>query len=326
MSREGKRAARSLAAVLVFTGVAGEPVIAQEPVYVRRLVLPVSGDQIGYPQGVTADPHTGEIFVCDSRVNRILIFDADGLFLYEIPGGDTFAAPQDVAVDPEGHLVVTASRDRDRALVELDFDGLFRRVIQVFGLPEGAAEPRISSLALSPTGDRLYLLDPENLRVWIASREGEVTGSIDLAAGLTPKEASEMIPGHVDVYGDTVLVAVSSSSQIRMYDLDGRPLRQVGIRGTARCTLAFPTAAAMARDGELVIVDQQRMLIMRWNPETNRCLGEHIGLGDAPGYLYYPMDLALDRSGRLVVSQGFEGRVQMYQGMTPAPAAAAATR
>jgi len=309
--------------MLVVAAVAA-PAAAQEPVYLRGLVLPVRDDRIGYPQGVTADLHTGEVFVCDSRLNRLLVFDSDGLFLYEMPGGDSFASPQDVAVDPAGYLVVTVSRGREWEIVELDFDGLFRRTIRISGLPEGSVPPRISSLAISPSGDRLYLLDPENLRVWITSRDGEARGSIDLAAGLPEREAREMILGHVDVYGDTVLVAVSSFSQIRMYDLDGRPLRQVGIRGTARCTLAFPTAAARAANGELVIVDQQRMLVMRWDPDANRCLGEYIGLGDAPGYLYYPMDLALDRSGRLVVSQGFEGRVQMYEGMAPAPAAPAA--
>jgi len=304
----------------------GVPVAAQEPVYLRRLVLPVAEDQIGYPQGVTADPHTGEIFVCDSRFNRILVFDSDGLFLYEMPGGDAFASPQDVALDPDGYLLVTASRDRERTIVELDFDGLFRRVIRLSGLPEGSSAPRINSLAISPSGDRLYLLDIENLRVWITSRNGEVAGSIDLAEGLAEKEARDMILGHIDVSGDTVLVAVSSFSQIRLYELSGKPLGTVGIRGTARCTLGFPTAAARSRDGELVIVDQQRMLVMRWDPEANRCLGEYIGLGDAPGYLYYPMDLALDRAGRLLVSQGFEGRVQMYEGMTPAPAAPPSTR
>ena len=68
-----------------------------------------------------------------------------------------------------------------------------------------------------------------------------------------------------------------------------------------------------------MIVDQQRMMILRWNADANRCLGEYIGYGNEPGYLYYPMDLALDGSGQLFVSQGFEGRVQMFSGMTPAP-------
>lgn len=311
------KSARVLGA-LALLGVAAWTPAAEGPAFVRRLVLPVADDVIGYPPGVTADPHTGEVFVCDSRLNRVIVFDAEGLFLYEMPGGDAFTAPQDVAVDPEGLLVVAASHERRPAVVELDFDGLFRREVRLSGLPEGLAEPQVSSLALSPRGDRLYLLDAVNLRVWIADRGGRVQSAIELAAGLSEREVRDVIPGHVDVYGETVLVALSSSSQIQLYGLDGTPRKVLGHRGTAPCTLAFPTAAALAGDDELVIVDQQRMLVLRWSVSSNRCLGEYIGLGDAPGYLYYPMDLALDRTGQLFVSQGFEGRVQMYRGMAPA--------
>jgi DNA-binding beta-propeller fold protein YncE len=315
-----RRPSRWLPAALVLAAATAAPAAPPAPVYVRGLELPVADDAIGYPQGVTADLHTGEVFVCDARMNRILVFDAQGLFVYEMPGGDAFAAPQDVAVDPEGRLVVVASRERRSAVVELDFDGLFLREVRLSGLPEGLEELRFGSVALSPTGDRLYLLDTSNLRVWICSRAGEVKGSIDLAAGLAARATRDLIPGHVDVYGDTLLVAVPSFSQIRLFDLDGTPRRQTGVKGTAACTLGFPTAAALAKDGELVIVDQQRMMIVRWNAEANRCLGEYIGYGNLPGYLYYPIDLALDGSGQIFVSQGFEGRVQMFSGMTPAPA------
>jgi DNA-binding beta-propeller fold protein YncE len=303
---------------LALLGALGLPAAAQEPAYVRRFVLPVAEDTIGYPRGVTADGHTGEVFVCDTRRGRILIFDTEGLFLHEIPGGDVFSGPRDLAADPEGYLVVVANYERRPALIELDFDGLFRREVRLSGLPEEAIEPFPVSVALSPTGDRLYTLDSANLRLWIAGRTGEIETSVDLAAGLDERERRDVILGHVDVYGDTVLVALPASSEIRTFGPDGTPRGSVGKQGTAPCTLAFPTAAALDESGDLVIVDQQRMVVVRWNRKSNRCLGDYLGLGAAPGYLYYPMDLALDRSGRIYIAQGFDGRVQMYSGMTPA--------
>ena len=145
MRAEGTRLARRPLVALVLAATTVGTAAAQEPVYVRRLVLPVAEDQIGYPPGVTADPHTGEIFVCDARMNRVLVFDSDGLFIYEMPGGDAFTGPQDVAIDPEGRLVLVASYDRRPAVVELDFDGLFLREIRLSRLPEGAAEPHVGS-------------------------------------------------------------------------------------------------------------------------------------------------------------------------------------
>ncbi len=326
MSSPGRRLARrilgapALALALALAGAGGGVAQAQEPAFVRKLTLPVAEDLIGYPRGVTADGHGNEVFVCDTRRGRILIFDDEGLFLHEIPGGDVFSAPRDLAADPSGLLVVVANYQRRPGLIELDFDGLFLREIVLSGLPEGARDPVLVSVALSPAGDRLYALDSANLHLWISDRSGAVQTAVDLAEDLDEYGRRDMILGHVDVYGDMVLVTVPSFSQVRTYALDGRPRGSIGKRGTAPCTLAFPTAAALDEEGDLVIVDQQRMVVLRWNRQANRCLGEHLGLGAAPGFLYYPMDLALDRFGRIYIAQGYDGRVQMYSGMTPAPA------
>lgn len=302
---------------LALAGLAPRAASAQEPVYRRLLGLPVVGDTVGYPVSVSADLHTGEVFVCDSRRNRILIFDADGLFSFQIPGGDRFSAPRDVAVDPEGYIFVVANRAGRRALLELDFDGLFRREI-VLGTGPPNQAPDYTSVALSPSGDRLYVLDERNLVLWISDRSGEVLQRVDVAAGVAEQARDDLMLGHVDVYGDRVLVPIASLGEIRILDLDGRLVRSTGRKGTAPCTIARPVAAALSNDGELVVVDQQRMVVLRWNPEANRCLGDYLSIGAAPGLLYFPMDLALDREGRIFIPQGFESRVQMYDGMTPA--------
>ena len=156
------RAHRTLGA-LALAAALSPPALAQEPAFVRQLSLPVADDLIGYPRGVVADGHTGEVFVCDTRRGRILIFDTEGIFLHEIPGGDVFSAPRDLAVDPEGYLVVAANHQRRSALIELDFDGLFLGEIRLSGLPEDAVEPALVSVALSSDGARIYALDAANL-------------------------------------------------------------------------------------------------------------------------------------------------------------------
>lgn len=288
------------------------------PIYEERLDLPVAGDSIRYPTGITADPHTGEIFVADQRGGRILIFGPEGDLRYQIPGGELFSSVYDVAVDPEGYILAAVRHRLRLTVFELDFDGLPIGEVPLTGLPEGIDTPRVQSLALSPSGDRLYLLDRANLRVWIADREGAVTGSIDLTEGIEEDRVAEAIASSVDVSGDTVLVALSSEGVIRFYELDGTFAGRVGLYGTAPCQLAFPVAAARNEEGDFVIVDQRRMMIIRWG-EDNRCIGEDYGLGSRPGFVYHPLDLALDARGRLYVTQGYEGRVQVYEGLVPAP-------
>jgi hypothetical protein len=273
---------------------------------------------IGFPRGVTADLWTGETFVCDTRGNRILIFAPDGYYRYQIPGGILFSAPRDLAVDAHGFLVVVANHQGKRSLLELDFDGRFVDVIQLSGLPEAALEPNVSSVALSPSGDRLYVLDIANLVLWMADRDGTIHGAVEMAKDLSDDQRRDLILGKVDVYGDRLLIPFSSHGHVYLFDLDGNPLGSFGRYGTAGCRLAFPVAAALDVNDDLIIVDRQRMKLVRWDPEENVCLGEHYGPGTGQGYLYYPLDLALDREGRVYVSQGLGGRVQSYEGMAPA--------
>jgi DNA-binding beta-propeller fold protein YncE len=292
--------------------------LAQEPVYQKLLKPPSASDGLSFTGSVTADLVTGEILVTDVRNNRILIFDSEGIFRFQINGGDVFGAPLDVAVDPQGFLLVIASFQGKRALIELDFDGLFLRAIEFNGIPEGLPEPGFDSIALSPSGERIYLLDRQNLLLWIADRNGEVQAVTDLADGLSEEERINVILRHVDAYADTVLIPFARTGQVGLFGPEGELRKEVGRKGAGPCNLGLPTAAALDADGNLLIVDQQRSMIVRWSVADNRCLGDYYGIGAAPGYLYYPSDITLDGQGRLYVSQGFQGRVQVYEGVRPA--------
>ena len=292
---------------------------SQPPEYIQRLALPVAQDDIGYGQSVTIDPHTGEIFVCDPRSNRILIFDREGFFKYQILGGTEFSGPRDLAVDPTGLILVLGSRDTRRVPIELDFDGVFRRGLAIQEIQSSKAL-RLNSIALSPDGSRVFLIDDANLELLITDRDGTLIRSVDLAAGLSDRRRADLIVGQVDVYGDRVLVSLPSEGEVHTFDLQGERLGHVGLKGTGRCELGRPTAAALTEAGEYLIVDQQRMVLLHWSAKGNRCLGEYIGIGAAPGYLYYPYDVALDAAGRLYIAQTYDGRVQVYEGLDRAMA------
>ena len=325
MRRGGARAGVAgavLAAILVAPGVLGQPPGSIPPVYTQRLQVPVRGDDLDQPRAVVADLHSGEILVCDTTANRIVIFDPQGRFRYEIRGGATFQSPIDLAVDPEGYLFVVSQASSQVTL--LDFDGRLLHRLSLAGLPDEAVAPRFSSLAISPAGDRLYLMDFENDRLWITDRQGAIVASVDTTVGRTPKEIEELRYGKVDVYGETVLLPIPNDGLVHLYDLEGRTRGTIGDPGSAECQLMFPAAAALDEEGKVLILDQQRAMFMTWDLDRGACVSEHYGFGNAPGAFYQPSDMTLDASGRLYVSQGFEGRVQVYEGARPAPVLMAA--
>lgn len=285
--------------------------------FVKRLELPAEWDRFGYPGCVFADLRADEVFVCDTNRRRIAIYDEHAVFRYSLTAGSTFTTPIDVATDPDGYLFLLTRRGNEAIIAHLDFDG---RPIGQLELPspitDRPADPL--SLAIPPDGSRLYVVDMATQSLWILDRDGTVVTSIDLAQGLSEEDAERQLLGQVDVYGETVLVALPSAGYIRLFDLDGELQGRVGIKGTAPCQCGLPVAAALDREGRVWIADRQRMLLTYWDPAENRCLGEVSGLGEAPGRLYNPIDLTLDRRGRVIVSQGFEGRVQIFEGAAPA--------
>jgi tripartite motif-containing protein 71 len=304
-------------AVLVFGLVCAEDVAT--PAYKLRLKLPTRSDQIGFPGAVVADLHTGEIFVPDIRNRRIAIFDQRGMFLYQISGGEQFITPRDLAVDPNGYILLAASFGDGAGLAWLDFDGRFIKTVVLSGdLVNEIAPPEMVSAALSPDGKTIFALDQANYCLWILDRVGQVQNVVSLVSEKSDSKTGDIILGHVDVYGDRVLVAIPSAGYIHVYDLNGEQLHFIGRKGTAPCRTGFPMAAALDRNGNVIVVDQQRTIGMIWRMEDNQCLQEFSGIGRSPGAMYQPSDIALDSRGNVYVSQGFEGRVQVYKGFTPA--------
>ncbi len=293
--------------------------LAAEPSYKDILTLPVLGDRIVFASAVTVDETTGEVFVCDTRGNRILIFDREGSFSFEIPGGEVFSGPLDLAVHPDGFLfLITASSGSRGRFLKLDFDGLPIGELELIGLPAQLPAPMLESLAMTADGSRLAVLDGRNSRLWIVDQDGQFTAEIDLTTGLSNRQKEDLAPTKVDIYGDKILLAIPSMAQVWCYKLDGSSCGKFGKRGGGVCGLLFPTAAALESSGDYIMIDQQRMVILRWNPSSDSCDGEYYGPGDAPGYFYYPYDIYLDSGGQLYVAQGYKGKVQIYSGLEPA--------
>lgn len=283
----------------------------------RQLRIPTSGAVIKRAAAVHADPSANEVFVSDQSGSKLVIFGPDRFFRFSIIGGSTFRTPIDLAVDPDGFILLLAVFEGRKGLAWLDFDGKMIERLEWADLPEEVAEPDLVSVALTPAGDYFYALDKANRRIWAAQRDGTILDSVDLTGGLDPDEIEDLVFGKIDIYDDTLLLPISSFQYVQLFDLELEPLEKVGQPGSGACKLAFPVAAAMAEDDRVIILDRMRFMFLVYE-RSGRCLGEFSGVGNRPGRLYAPQDLTLDGEGRIYIGQGLEGRVQEFHGSSPA--------
>lgn len=76
--------------------------------------------------------------------------------------------------------------------------------------------------------------------------------------------------------------------------------------------MIFPVAAAVTPEGLVLVLDRMRHKILVHDADL-RLIGEYGSLGAARGQFYQPNDMAVTDDGRVLVAQGFEGRVQVFR-------------
>ncbi len=79
--------------------------------FVRFLTLPGEGNHFLRPR-TALDHHHDELMVVDPGHNRVVIFDPNGTYRFEIAGGERFSMPFDVAVDSEGFIHILLRRSK----------------------------------------------------------------------------------------------------------------------------------------------------------------------------------------------------------------------
>ncbi len=174
------------------------------------------------PAGLAIDNENRFLYVCDTDLDQVLVYDADPPYAllrtlgrpnskHELTTPGDFSRPTNAAVDQEGNLYVTDTFN-DRVEI-FDADGNF---IREFGKPGDGpgylARPK--GIALDSDGhiwvadamqDRIQVFTPEGkLLIWIGNH-GLLPGQFSMVAGITIDKqnrviTSEQYPGRVQMF------------------------------------------------------------------------------------------------------------------------------
>lgn len=256
------------------------------------------------PHSVFSDGR-GRVYISDPGLQVIHIFDfKSGKYtqVFRLPGG-RLQSPIGVAVDGDGRLYVSDS-EMNLVLV-FDSRGKFVRAI---GEPDEFQ--RIAGIALSPEGDRLYVIDSAGHRVHVFDAGGERKQSFGERGG-GPGQFN--YPTHIAVDDQgRAYVADSLNFRIQVFDREGRFIRKFGQLGNTLGSFSKPKGVAVDREGHVYVVDGIYDTVQVFNQQGDLLINFGSS-GTDEGRFWLPIGIFADARDRIYVADTYNHRVQVFE-------------
>ena len=214
------------------------------------------------PVGVAVDLARQRLYVSDTTLAKIFLFDLDGRFIKEWDAPDNFGRPAGLAVDKSGQLYV-ADAQKNRLNI-FSKDGELLRTITSGALPELAFNTP-SNVAVNAQG-QIFVVDSMNFRIESFSAAGESLGTFGSAGdgpGYFARPRGMAIDGDGHIY-----VADAAFDNIQVFDSQGSLLIYFGQPGKTAGEFSLPAGMTFDQKNRLYVVDSfnQRLQIFEYLP------------------------------------------------------------
>ena len=268
----------------------------------RTPILTISG--VRRPWGVAINQR-GEVVATDQ--DCVHVFSPSGEKLRSFgtrgSGKGQFDEPHGVAVDGEGNILVTDSRNH--RIQKFTAEGRFLTAVGTKGSgPLQFTNP--SDIAIS---DKVYVVDFNNHRVQVLNpdltfshtfeKKGRGKGQFQYPRGIACDSTGK------------AYVTDTNNNRIQVFTAEGKFLRMFGQYGQGRGELHSPIGIAIDTSGIVYVSEgnSDRVSLFTSEGQFVTSLGRR---GDGPGEFKLPAGLALDSSGVLYVCDCWNNRVQLF--------------
>jgi len=244
--------------------------------------------QLAEPRGLAADSR-GNLYVADTKNNRIQVFDGNGQFVREFgskgPGDGQFNEPCGLAVDPQGGIWVADTWNQ--RISHFTPDGKFAG--SVVDSEKGFFGPR----AVVVSRETIYVADTGNKRIVRFDRQGNKVSEWG-GNGIRSGQFIEPVGLAADTAGN-IYVADTGNHRVQVFDTEGKFVRQFPVFGwkdfyTEPYIAVGPSDTVFVTDsvaGRVVQYDMSGTLRRSWKPERD---------------FKQPTGIAVDTFGRLTIS------------------------
>ncbi len=279
------------------------------------------GFQLLRPYGVTVDSE-GNIYVADQGVGAIFIFPKSLKGEVHLIKNGVDAPLQTInglAFDDDtGRLFVTEVRSHQVMVLNKQHQPIAEFGTGVLVSPAGIAIDEANRLAyvVDTQQDQVLVFDADKYtllrRIGTAGKKHTLT---------SPGNFSLPTDVAVDSNGN-VYVTDTLNDRVEIFDADGNFISQFGSPGDGPGYFARPKGIAIDRDGHIWVTDEMQSRVQVFNMK-GQVLIYFGALGWYPGQFQALYGIASDnRDNRIITTEQFPGRVQVFQYVDDAEAAA----
>jgi hypothetical protein len=260
---------------------------------------------------INQDPVKQEIYAMVGEA--VSVFNTSGMEVYRFDYDPTIGIVSDVAVLGNGQLAMLASKGPLTRLVRCSFRGEPLGTIELSGLPADFAA--FSPNRVFARDGKIYQVSYTAMQIVISDEQGAFITGVDLAKGLgmSEKERDEsgLGGGAIDHDGG-FLFTIPASAKVYLISADGKQ-RVFGKRGSAPGRFGVVTGIAVDRDGNILVVDKLRCVVMIFDRTNFTLIKEFGNRGFQPGNLIGPDDILVDKQNRAYVSSLRKRGISVYQ-------------
>jgi DNA-binding beta-propeller fold protein YncE len=259
---------------------------------------------------MSVDKKSGEIYVIYE--NLLKVFNSAGMEIYHFGEDLDVGQILDVAVDPNGDLLVLAVKDSRETLIQCNYRGDPISRIELKNLPPDFSGFVATRLVCQ--GDSLYFASGEGMKIVITDLEGNFKRGYDLFSLL---ELTEKEKGSAEIFGFSVdgkgniLFTIPVLFKAFMLSNEGK-VSWFGKPGGAPGKFNIVSGIVRDSQGNFLVVDRLKSAIMTFDKEFN--FVTQFGFrGLKPENLIAPDDIAIDSNDRIYVTQQRKRGISVFK-------------
>ena len=211
-------------------------------------ICEIDGEALMSPIGITVNAK-GQIFLSDSVLKNVFVFDREGKYLRSIVPPDGFIRPTGIAIDEDRIYVVDTHRHQ--VFVFSQSTGLYLFRFGTHGSAKG--EFNYPTNIFFGKDNLLYILDSMNFRVQIFNREGEFIssfGKLGDGSGNFSKPKGVAVDSEGNIY-----ITDANFDIVQIFDRNGKLLLWFGSSGSGNGDFFIPAGIFIDSKDRVYIAD-----------------------------------------------------------------------